>query len=135
MECCGMRYITLFLVLLMFVISNTSLANNLGVNKMDDNKYKKLQEQAEKGDAKAQYELANIYAKGEGVEKDLKKAVYWYEKAAEQGHSYAQYNLGLMYYKGLGVEKDFNTTRYWYEKAAAQGDEDAQRNLDKLNKM
>jgi TPR repeat protein len=43
-------------------------------------------EEARWGEPEAQYMVANMYEKGEGVEKDPKEAAMWYEKAAEQGH-------------------------------------------------
>ena len=45
---------------------------------------------AEQGDAKAQYNLGVCYANGDGVQKNLKQAVFWYRKAAEQGNAFAQ---------------------------------------------
>ena len=48
---------------------------------------------AEMGDADAQYELAERYNNGEGVEKDVNTAIDWYLKAAGQGHAEAQYEL------------------------------------------
>jgi hypothetical protein len=44
---------------------------------------------AEDGNAAAQYELANFYLEGIGVEKDEAKAKEWLQKAAEQGHKEA----------------------------------------------
>ena len=38
---------------------------------------------AAQGNTAAQYQLAEIYEKGEGVPKDLKKARYYYELAAK----------------------------------------------------
>src|SRR5208337_4622615 len=40
---------------------------------------------AEQGDAQAQYSLAVMYGKGQGVERDPPEAVKWLTKAAEQG--------------------------------------------------
>ncbi len=40
---------------------------------------------AEKGDAEAQYELGEMYEKGQGIEQNYAKALEWYRKAAEQG--------------------------------------------------
>ena len=37
--------------------------------------------------AKAQYYLGVCYENGEGVEKDMAKAIEWYRKAAEQKQS------------------------------------------------
>lgn len=53
-----------------------------------------LQNKAEQGDAKAQYELGRCYNNAKGVEKNLEKAFYWFKKAAEQGLAKAQNNLG-----------------------------------------
>jgi len=62
------------------------------------------------GDANAQFILGMMYADGEEVTKDLKKAVPLIQKAAEKGHRLAQCNLGLMYANGKGVEKDLKDT-------------------------
>jgi TPR repeat protein len=52
---------------------------------------------ADKGDAKAQYELARPFFSGTlGVAKDEAEAVKWYRKAAEQNVADAQYNLGVL---------------------------------------
>ena len=75
-------------------------------------------EAAAKEDAHAQYNLAAMYAKGEGVEKDLVGAVEWFRKAAERGEAYAQYNLGWHYANGEGVEKDQLEATAWYRKTA-----------------
>ena len=40
---------------------------------------------AKLGDKYSQYNLANCCYKGEGVSRNLKRAVMWYRKAAEQG--------------------------------------------------
>jgi TPR repeat protein len=44
---------------------------------------------ANDGNAGAQYELANFYLEGLGVEKDEAKAKEWLQKAAKQGHQAA----------------------------------------------
>ena len=84
---------------------------------------------AKRGNALTQYILGNGYYNGKGVEKDQKKAAYWYEKAAEQGYAAAQNNLGFLYYNGEGVEKNLEKAVHWYEKAAEQGYAAAQNNL------
>lgn len=76
---------------------------------------------AEQGDAAAQSELGEIYAKGQGVPQDHKKAVHWYQKAAEQGNADAQHTLGFMYAEGQGVPQDFKRAYVWSSLAAAQG--------------
>lgn len=68
-----------------------------------EEKFAKLQKEAEAGDAKAQYDLGRMYEGGEGVPKDAAKAVEWLQKAAAQGHADAQALLGRMYARGEGV--------------------------------
>jgi hypothetical protein len=48
---------------------------------------------AELGDAAAHACLGNFYFEGNGVEKDMKKAVYHWEQAAIGGHPFSRYNL------------------------------------------
>ena len=77
----------------------------------------------------AQYNLAQCYYEGDGVEQNYEKAVYWYTKAAKLGDADAQNNLGNCYQNGEGVEQDYEKAVYWYTKAAKLGDADAQNNL------
>ncbi len=57
---------------------------------MNNKMMKELIRAANEGDVEAQNCLGSIYRSGEGVEKDLEKALYWYEKAAKQGDIEAQ---------------------------------------------
>ena len=92
-------------------------------------KVKEYHQAAKRGDARAQYNLGNMYANGNGVPEDDTEAVKWYRKAAEQGYAYAQYNLGLMYDNGEGVPEDDAEAVKWFRKAAEQGEANAQYNL------
>lgn len=88
-----------------------------------------LQEQADKGDAAAQFDLGARYADGRGVDRDPAAALQWFEKAAAQGQAQAEYRLGVIYEKGLGVTRDAAKARDYYEKAATQGHVRAMHNL------
>ena len=48
-----------------------------------DSSVKKLMKLAEKGDVKAQSELAEAYLKGKGVKRSFQDAALWLEKVAE----------------------------------------------------
>jgi len=72
---------------------------------------------AEKGDAKAQNYLGEIYEKGLGIEPDYKAAANWYRQAAEQGYAAAQINLGKLYEEGRGVPQDMEKALFWYGQA------------------
>lgn len=63
--------------------------------------------------------LADMYAKGEGVEKDLAEARSLYEKAADAGQDRAARVLAYAYEKGgLDVEPDAGQAAYWKSRAA-----------------
>ncbi len=70
-----------------------------------------------------------MYQYGEGVPKDIVKAVYWLEKAAKQGDAMAQSDLGALYLKGADIAQDYQKALYWCNLAAKQGEELAQCNL------
>ena len=84
---------------------------------------------AEAGYAPAQSNLGTMYEYGEGIEKDLERAVGWHRRAAEQGYAPAQYDLGAIYFFGQGVERDRERAIRWLQPAAEQGFAAAQWNL------
>ena len=89
---------------------------------------------AEQGDAKAQYNLGLMYAKGYGVPQHDATAVKWFRKAAEQGLAAAQYNLGVMFFNGQGVPNDYVHALKWFNLAAIQGHKDAVKDRDIIAK-
>jgi localization factor PodJL len=92
-----------------------------------------LQALAQRGDAKAQFELGARYAEGRGgLPRDSKLAAQWFSKAADQGVAIAQYRLGASYEKGVGVERSYERARSLYEKAANAGNARAMHNLGVL---
>ena len=80
-------------------------------------------------DAEAQYRLGLKYAKGEGVKRNEKEAMKWFQMAADQGNAKGQRSIGLIYAIGHVVEKDEAKAVEWFRKAAEQGDAKAQYNL------
>jgi exopolysaccharide production negative regulator len=57
------------------------------------------------GNADAQYDLALLYLKGEGVEKDVGLAVNWLAMAAKKQHVAAQATLGELLWRGTEVRQ------------------------------
>lgn len=90
---------------------------------------KALQEQADKGDVKAQYELGLCYFQGKDIPQDYANAAKWLRKAAEQGNADAQCVFGFCYYIGKGVRQDSKTALKWFRKSAEQGNANGQHNL------
>lgn len=50
---------------------------------------------AERGHAEAEYQLGLLYEYGNGVEKDIARAVKYYQKAAAQSHPQAHTTLEI----------------------------------------
>ena len=53
-------------------------------------------EASELGSIQAQFDLGNLYSRGDGVLQDMAKAVGFFTKAAMQGHVESRYNLGAI---------------------------------------
>lgn len=81
---------------------------------------------AENGSARAQMNLATMYSKGDGVDKDPALAFNWYLKAAEQGISKGQFLIGQMLQDGEGTKKNPVEALNWFLRAAKQGDTNSQ---------
>lgn len=90
---------------------------------------KKLIKLAEKGDVKAQTELANAYFEGKGVKRSYQDGVMWLEKVAEKGDATAQYQVALCYFEGKGVVKSDEKGAEWLGKAATSGHKEAEEQL------
>ncbi len=84
-----------------------------------------LKADAEKGSAKAQFELGAHYAGGAMSPPDFQMASLYFEMAAKQNHLGAQFALSRLYEQGLGVVKNMRQSVYWLGKAAEQGHGDA----------
>ena len=84
---------------------------------------------AKQGLAEAQYKLAIIHYRGNGVPQNKTLALSWFRKAAKKGMVLAQYNLGMMFYNGDGVAQDKKMAVEWLLKAAERGIASAQYHL------
>lgn len=58
--------------------------------KVDTAKFKKIYDEAVKGDKEYQYSLAMCYKYGYGVKPDRDKALFWFKKSADQGYKQAE---------------------------------------------
>ena len=64
-----------------------------------------IEQAAEKGHPKAQFQLAQMHIYGQGVPKDFAKAAQLYRLSANQNHKKAQYQLGVLYKKAKASHK------------------------------
>jgi uncharacterized protein len=82
--------------------------------------------QAKNGNPIAQNNLAQMYRDGEGVNKNLKQAFYWFQKSADQGNASATSSLGYCYYFGKGTTKNYNKALEQWRKAIKLGNKRAE---------
>jgi len=68
--------------------------------------------------SQSQYNLANSYRDGRGVNINLPKAFHLYHKSALKNYPPAQYQLGMAFRHGLGVKANQELARYWFRKSA-----------------
>ena len=80
---------------------------------------------AEFGHVESQFNLADCYFEGEGVDQNPTLAVYWWQKAAEREDADAQNALGECYWTGVGVKQDALIARDWWERASQQNQPEA----------
>ena len=82
---------------------------------------RKIFEKYGERNADASFYLGVMYDFGYGVNKDMKQAVYWYQRAVELGDVGAMNNLAVCYAAGDGIEKNLEKALELYEKAAEGG--------------
>jgi localization factor PodJL len=91
-----------------------------------------LRTAADRGFAMAQYRLAKLYERGEGVPADLTIARQWTERAAASGNRRAMHDLGVYFARGEGAPLDEAAAFRWFRQAAELGVADSQYNLGVL---
>lgn len=88
-----------------------------------------LQKSTKAGNAKAQYELGNLYWMNRDslipIERDTLMAIQWYEKSADQCYAQAQYSLAYIYENARDNLKNSQRAFDLYKAAADQGFVDA----------
>lgn len=118
-------------VILVFGTGIAAEASTLqGVQAFKRGKYaealKQLEPEVQKGDAEAMYVLGKMYAAGQGVGKDEKKAAGLFAKAADLGNAQAQQALGSALMLGEGIEQNMEEALKWFIISARAGNNDAQ---------
>jgi TPR repeat protein len=126
-------------------------ASAIEVQKPVSTSLQEIGERARAGDLDAQYQLANDYAAGEGVPKDLVKAAVWYIVSGNSGNQPAKdaavqitrqlrpfeiaqvrFNVGKMFADGIGTQRDPVSAYLWFALAEAAGDVRAKTEEGKL---
>jgi len=100
-----------------------------------NSRFAQAQRAAQRGNPNAEFDLAMMYAKGDGVEKNPRVAFNLFHRAARKGHLGAKYCMGVNFEKGLGVIKQPELARYWYRMAAKEGHQQAKYRLAQLSQQ
>ena len=80
---------------------------------------------AEQGNAGCQYIVAQCYASGSGVSKDIEQAIKWFDKAAEQGMIIGRVMIAKYYQTGEGIAKNIEEAIRIYEHLIDESDNDS----------
>ena len=89
----------------------------------EEQKFNRLLQEAEAGNAESQYEVSLLYRDGIGVNKDFEKAVEWCIASAKGGFiraAYALYKLGEIHEEGKAAPFDMQRALYYYQISAEQ---------------
>lgn len=117
-------------------VANSSTKSH--VEPTPEQKFLETLKLAEEGDPSAQFNIANAYLIGEGVQRDIVKAVNWIQKSAIQNNSDAQAKLAFMHTRegrdiyGSVLPEDYPKAIELYEKAIAQNNVYAQLRLGEI---
>ena len=88
-----------------------------------------LREAAGRGLVMAEYRLAKLYERGEGVPRDIAAARTWTEKAAIGGNRLAMHDLAVFYAEGDAGPQSYAAAVEWFRAASDLGLVDSQYNL------
>jgi localization factor PodJL len=88
-----------------------------------------LKDAASRGLVMAEYRLAKLYERGEGVPRDIAAARSWTEKAAIGGNRLAMHDLAVFYAEGDAGPQSYAAAVEWFRAASDLGLVDSQYNL------
>jgi TPR repeat protein len=114
--------------LLRLAASHTAPHPSLALSTPSDAKWSRidnLRQTALAGDARAQYELAMRYLRGDGLARSESDAITWLLKSAHQGNGSAQYQLGIAYERGTAIPQDYVKAYACYVMAGINGNRES----------
>lgn len=101
-----------------------------GVDKSLATAYSYWSRAAEKHLGAAMFNIASLYASGQGgLPKDQSQAALWYKEAAEHRHELAMINLSSIYATGQGLDKNRQLAVAWASLASTNTKSEQSKNL------
>ena len=98
-----------------YILGKAYLEGIRGCEKNNERAVMWMKTAAINGHSWAQYDLAELYAKGDCVKRDLSKSFEWFKRSARQGNELAFYRVARCYQYGIGVKKDDKKAIEWYK--------------------
>ncbi len=77
-----------------------------------------LNSETEQKNSTTEYRLGKMFLSGQGTEKDIDKAVKWFEKALVNENINAAYQLGKIYYSGTDVPQNLRRAEEFFKMSA-----------------
>lgn len=77
-----------------------------------------LEQQADKGNAEAQFKVGNFYARGKEIRRCYKTAFKYYTLSSQQNYPRSFFSLAQLYEEGLGTPKSIEKAFFYYKLAA-----------------
>jgi len=108
------------IIVLLLLTGLSAVANADTSDYIWNEQFSKKVAEAEAGKTRSQYDIGNMYLKGQGTGINEQKAFSWFNKAAASGHVKSQFKVGLMLLNGTGVKRDYAKAEKWLRKAAKQ---------------
>ncbi len=107
-----------------FALAHMHKFGREGMPAMPAKAFEEFKQLAEAGDPLAMFELADMYAKGIGCNRNIALMEIWGKKSAEAGHIPAGTFLGEHFL--LKEPRDYTKAKFWLEWAALRGNPKAQ---------
>lgn len=104
--------------------------NSCNNSKDCDELARKIENSAQLGNAEAQFQLGFLYHFGQHYKKDIRSAIYWYEKSARKMPE-SLFSLGYLY-ETEPEFKNYSMSVYWYMSAISYGYWPAEINLGNM---
>ena len=120
------RILPLAILLILSALLPASAQLSTETESATTNRISELSLAARKGDAEAQFALAEAYFQGHGLPRNPENALKWYERAAGNGHAQSQLFLAHLHYQGLHTPRNPDLAVHWWQKAADNGNANAQ---------
>ena len=134
-----MKRIILLLALISTITLSANPFDNMRINtprvqQQVSQKFVYAQRAAKQGNARAQFDLGLMYAKGDGVQRNEREAFKWFHKSARNNYTEAKFYMGLSFAEGRGVKKQAQLARYWFKLAAKAGHRQAMAHLASIER-